>query len=243
MTLFSWNRTPIRLHGSFLLLAGIFVLHALLTGGPMEAAGTLLLGTAVFGSVLLHEMGHAEMARFFGIRTHSITLYPFGGIAALAGEPANPREEALVALAGPAVNFVLAGLGLPLAALGVPGLEFLVGMNLALGLFNLLPAFPMDGGRILRAWWSTRHDRSTATLRALHVARFFAWGFIGLGLFGSVSLVLVGGFLLLVIRGEQHRWRTAAARDTLAQQNMAWQRPNTGHRARNRRLAWEHPVQ
>jgi len=226
LTLFTWNDTPIRLHGSFLLLAAVYVVFQLLSAGPLAAGAALLAGVAVFGSVLLHEMGHAAMARFYGIRTHSITLYPFGGLAALDREPETPRAEALVALAGPAVNFVLAALAVPLVALGLPGAQLLLGLNLVLGIFNLLPAFPMDGGRILRAWWSLKLGRTAATIKALRVARVFAWGFIVLGLVGQGSLLLVGGFLLLVVRGELRRWRSAAAYTSATGREAPWMRPD-----------------
>ncbi len=228
MTLFTWHDTPIRLHGSFLLLAALYVFSQLVSGGPVAAAGAALLGAAVFGSVLLHEMGHAWMARRFGIRTHSITLYPFGGLAALDREPETPRAEALVAIAGPAVNFALAAAALPLASLGMPGVDLFLAVNLGLGLFNLLPAFPMDGGRVLRAWWTTRLGRTAATLKALRVARVFSGVFIALGLLGPTSLLLVGGFLWLVVRSELARWRTAAAYQAHTGREAPWMRPDFG---------------
>ncbi len=236
MTLFTWRGTPVRLHASFLWLAGAWIVMRLFDGGLVAAGSAALMGIAVFGSVLLHEMGHAAMARAFEIRTRDITLYPFGGIASLEREPTRPLEEALVAFAGPAVNFAIAGVVLALLGLGLPGLGVLLAVNLGLGIFNLLPAFPMDGGRVLRAWWSVRHGRTVATLRALRVGRGFGWAFVALGLFGNAGLLLVGVFLLLVIRSERRRWTAAASYTDLTGREAPWVRP-----AGRTPGAWAHP--
>jgi Zn-dependent protease len=240
LTLFTWKGTPVRLHGSFLFIAGLYVGYELFTQGFSAAAFAVLLGAAVFGSVLLHEMGHAAMARVFGIQTRSITLYPFGGLATLDREPETPKGEALVAIAGPAVNFVLVVVAIPLVLLGLPGAGLFLAVNLGLGLFNLLPAFPMDGGRILRAWWTTKHGRTAATLKALGVSRFFAWAFIALGLMGNASLLLVGGFLLMVVRAERRRWRTAATYNAYTGQEAPWMRADYGSNPGQVGI-WAHP--
>ncbi len=241
LTLFTWNNTPVRLHSTFLWLAGLYVAYQALTVGFLAAGTALLLGVAVFGSVLLHEMGHAAMARRFGIATHSITLYPFGGLAALEREPNSPTSEALVALAGPAVNFALAAAAVPLAALGLLGASTFLGLNLVLGIFNLLPAFPMDGGRVLRAWWTRRHGRTLATLKALRLARVLAWAFIALGLAGQGSLVLVGGFLLLLVRAELRRWQRTAVYQAHTGHDAPWVHPGFTHSAPAAH-GWSHPA-
>ncbi len=228
MTIFTARGIPVRLHGSFLLLAALLVGGRLLGSGPAAAASLILLGLGLFGSVLLHELGHALAARRFGIRTRSITLYPFGGIAALAGEPRGPAAELLIALAGPAVNFGLAALSLPLAAAGFPGAGSFAALNLAMGIFNLAPAFPMDGGRVLRAWLSRSRGRLAATEAALRISRALAWGFVIAGLFVGPSLALVGLFLL---------WAGAAERRRLALARAAAWRP-----APIRRSLFEHPA-
>ncbi len=212
MTLFHYRGAPVRLHGSFLALAAIWIGWELLTAGVGAAASLAALGALIFGSVLLHELGHAEAARRHGIRTRAITLFPFGGVASLEAEPQNPKVELIVALAGPAVNGALALAAWGLLALGVPGAAWLLGINVAMGLFNLVPAFPMDGGRVLRAFWSLRHGLVEATLRALKLSRVLAWSFVALGILWSPSLALVGAFLLFANRAERARWEAVARR-------------------------------
>jgi Zn-dependent protease len=207
-------RIPIRIHWSLLVFAGIFAASSLVRGGGGAMASTATLVVALFGTVLLHELGHAMAARGFGIRTRDITLYPFGGIATIAGEPRRPWQELVVAVAGPAVNFGLAALfGLGWLVAGGGGFGLLAEMavlNLGMGMFNLVPAFPMDGGRVLRALLSgvLGHERGTAIALALGTA--FGWLFLAGGLVsGQWSLALVGGFLLLALPGERRRleWR------------------------------------
>jgi len=139
-----------------------------------------------FGSVLLHELGHALVARAQGIPVKDITLFLFGGVSSIADEPGTPREELLMAVAGPLVSVLLSGaLGVlhllfrgvsqPVAALTL----FLAGINLSLGLFNLIPGFPLDGGRVLRAvLWGARKDLTWATHWASRVGRAVAYLFI-----------------------------------------------------------------
>lgn len=242
MHLLTFRGIPLRLHISFVLLAAALIGAQALTGGLSTALGSALLGVGLFGSVLLHELGHALAARRFGIGTRSITLYPFGGIAALTAEPDDPRAELWIALAGPAVNFGLAALALPLALLSVPMAATFAGMNVALGLFNLLPAFPMDGGRVLRAGLARRQGYLSATARALSISRWFAWGFIGLGaVTASLNLLLVGGFLLIALRTERHRLarRVALAQLQAQAERMRIIRPQA---ATLHQHGWQHPA-
>ena len=163
-----------------------------------------------FASVLAHELSHAVLARRFGLRVRDITLFIFGGAASLEGDPERPRDEALIAAAGPLTSLAIgAGLWGIDVAVGQPQLSAIVGwlgfINITLGLFNLLPGFPMDGGRILRAaLWKIRGDRLAATRNAAAVGRLFGYLLIaggvflifqGVNPFMGVWLALIGWFL------------------------------------------------
>jgi Zn-dependent protease len=190
---------PIRLHWSFLALVGGLLAFTGLTSGVGAAASAAVLGVVLFVSVVLHELGHATMARFFGVRTAHITLYPFGGVAAMTSMPREPRQEALIAVAGPAVNGVLAvGFGLAWAVIGGWWLAAFAAMNLLMGVFNLVPAFPMDGGRVFRALLTPLLGWTRASRLAIAVGRGFAALFLVASVaLGQLSLALVGGFLFL----------------------------------------------
>ena len=161
----------------------------------MAVLGGILFILALFACVLLHEYGHALMARRFGVRTRDITLYPIGGVARLERIPEKPAEELWVALAGPAVNVVIAAAlfvallatgGMPpLRSLSLASSGFwlrLLLVNVILAVFNLIPAFPMDGGRVLRALLAMRVDYLRATQIAATVGQAvaFIFGFVGL---------------------------------------------------------------
>jgi len=177
---FSWNLGRVAgidlfLHPSALLMFFV-VAQAMPVGLEMVA-----VVVALFGSIVLHELGHALMARRYGIGTADITLYLIGGVARLDRMPRSAGPELLIALAGPAVNFaiVLALLSLTSLAdlVGIPYPElvsWVLSMNLCLGLFNLLPVFPMDGGRVLRAILSGPLGRVRATEIAATLGRVLA---------------------------------------------------------------------
>lgn len=196
----------LRVHALFGLLlvwqAGVAWTQSGTLSGVLTSVGFIL---ALFLMIVLHELGHALVARKFGIRTADITLLPIGGIARLERIPERPSEELLVALAGPLVNLALAAaLAVGHAAAGLrvlpngtemPFVTSLLYANAALAAFNLLPAFPMDGGRVLRAFLAIRGDRLRATRIAARVGQGFAL-FLGLvGLFGSAMLVVVALFV------------------------------------------------
>ena len=203
----------LRVQPMLLWLLAIFVLAELLSGG-LGAGVRILIDLGMLSTlVVLHELGHALVARRFGVQVIDITLWPLGGMARMSDLPENPKVEAWVAIAGPAVNFLLAGIALPLAFLagGLGSLgggsalfgsvgalaERFIFFNLILGAFNLLPAFPMDGGRILRAFLATRSGWLTATERAVRVGRFLAWTGIAVGILQwQPILVLVSIFVL-----------------------------------------------
>jgi len=174
------------------------------TASPLPG---LLFTLALFFVVFLHELGHSLVAQHFGIRVLDITFWPLGGMARMSEIPEDSWIEGCIAVAGPAVNFALALLGgLALvggAVLGLPMPDVLAGalltwiwINLVLGGFNLVPAFPMDGGRILRAWFGRRMDWVEATERAVRVGRYFAIGIFMLVFFrGFCMAPLIAVFI------------------------------------------------
>lgn len=166
----------------------------------------------LFACVVLHEFGHALMARRFGIKTKDITLFPMGGMARMEKMPESPKEEFLVAIAGPLVNVVIAGglflymhLSPTLYTMGFPAgtmtadkfIPALFAVNVIMAVFNLIPAFPMDGGRIFRAILSLKLDRARATQIAANLGQFIAILFVLLGLFYNIWLVFIGIFIYL----------------------------------------------
>lgn len=204
----------VQIHLTFLVL---LVWIALSLWSSQQSVTAALSGVvfllALFMCVLLHEFGHALMARRFGVRTRDITLLPIGGVARLERMPEKPSQELLVALAGPAVNVVivvviaalLAGMGRPLSAesmtaagsgLTGPGaLERLLAINVMLVAFNMLPAFPMDGGRVLRALLAMRMNYARATATAANVGKLFAALFAVVGFFTNPFLMLIALFV------------------------------------------------
>lgn len=208
----------IRMHLTFplILIWGALQFGVFLGLGVQGAAFGVLVTLLLFVIVVLHELGHAFAARAYGIPVQRIVLLPIGGVAELARLPEDPRQEFVIALAGPAVNFALAALlwlvalvtplGVGLAegqffqiftrgALADPAeavFQYLFAANLGLGLFNLIPAFPLDGGRVLRALLAMRLDFARATALAVGIGQTLAWM---LGLWG----VLSGNFFLVIL--------------------------------------------
>jgi Zn-dependent protease len=202
----------VHVHWTMLLLA----LWILLSNPGTAALFALALTGALFGCVVLHELGHALAARHFGIRTRDITLYPIGGVARLESTGNRPWEEFCIALAGPAVNVVIAlGLGalwlLMIAANPIIAAETTLGhfvywlmvLNIGMVVFNLLPAFPMDGGRVLRAVLSGAlgQVRATRIAAGLGMALAVVLGVVGIAYFQNPWLALIAGFV--VIAGQQ----------------------------------------
>jgi Zn-dependent protease/predicted transcriptional regulator len=214
----------VHVHATFwLLLVWIGLLRYRTDGSIAAVVPELIFILSVFGIVVLHELGHALTARRYGIATRDITLLPIGGVARLDRMPREPRQELVIALAGPAVNFALAAvLYLALAATGgvssvTEASSFdagffgralparLVAVNLWLGTFNLIPAFPMDGGRVLRAALAMRSGNYTrATEQAARIGRAFAllFGVVGLFVVGNPFLVFIALFVWLGAAGE-----------------------------------------
>lgn len=197
------------IHVTFLLLLGFIGFAHWTVGRSLEAAlAGVLFFTSLFLCVLLHEYGHALAARRYGIGTRDITLLPIGGLARLERMPEKPFQELVVALAGPAVNVVIAGgllVGLflrntwhlPTAASVTSGgfIERLLVVNVFLVLFNMLPAFPMDGGRVLRSLLAMRMEYARATNIAAAIGKGMAVLFGFVGLFSNPMLLLIALFV------------------------------------------------
>lgn len=205
-------------HASFLLLVAWAAWSAYAGSGTFLAVfmGIAFL-IAVFASVLLHELGHALMARRYGIHTRQILLLPIGGVAQLEGEPRTPRQELAIALAGPAVNFAIAANLALLIAVGIlPATGFLASIlvtNVSIGLFNLIPAFPMDGGRVLRAALAERIGGRRATEIAVKVAKITSVTLGLVGLFTNWLLTAIAVFVWMAAESES-RQRSGGHRTT-----------------------------
>ena len=204
------------LHFTFLLLLAFL---AYVYWRATQEIGAALAGVgffvALFGCVLLHELGHALMARHYGIGTHDITLLPIGGVARLEKMPEKPMQEFWVALAGPAVNVVIAAVLLgwlwltgslmsaeDLSVTSGPVLGRLVVVNVFLVAFNLLPAFPMDGGRVLRALLAARLGRRRATAIAANIGQVMAILFGLIGFLYNPFLIFIAIFVYLGAQAE-----------------------------------------
>jgi Zn-dependent protease len=212
-----WFGIGVFVHPTFWLLPLFVLFSSTANYGPHYAALDLAVLFATFGCVALHEFGHALAARGYGIRTRDITLYPIGGVARLENMPEKPWPEIVVALAGPAVNvaiaagifalFLLGGVSVGGALSAGPSVEAfwgrLLATNIILVLFNLLPAFPMDGGRVFRAAVNWFTDRVTATEVAAGLGAVMA---VLMGLFGLFTgefmLMILAAFVFLAGRGE-----------------------------------------
>jgi Zn-dependent protease len=198
------------IHWSFWILLLWIALPTLLQGKMQESAIAILVIGIVFICVYLHELGHAKMAEQFGINTLDISILPIGGLARLEQLPKDAKAEFWIAIAGPLVNFALAALSFAIAVisygsssidaekiLSIHFWEQLLVINLVLGVFNLIPAIPMDGGRILRSLLQNWMSRTQATRIAARVSRYIAMAMILFGIFYSFSLVLIGLFVLV----------------------------------------------
>lgn len=183
---------PIDVNLSFLFLLGIVAL----TMGGLTGVAVVLLA---FGSVVLHELGHALVARHLGVRVAGIELHFFGGAARMVDVPNRAGDEIAIAAAGPAVSFALGGISFLLAGIGgaLGGFfHLLAWINIVIGAFNLIPALPMDGGRILRALLARRMSYLAATEISVRIARLVAVGFL---IYGLVTLQLYLALLAILL--------------------------------------------
>jgi len=225
VTLFRIAGIPVRIHASWLVIFGLIAWSLsvgyfphVLPGVPAAAYWVQGLAAALllFVSVFLHELSHSVVARAHGLPVAAITLHVFGGVSELQREPESPRVEFWMAVAGPLTSFALAAVaaGGAAATTGVPAvaaiLRYLATVNLVVGAFNLVPGFPLDGGRILRAaLWKARGDLGWATRVASRAGTIVAFLLMGLGAFraltgeflGGLWLVLIGSFLRQAAEG------------------------------------------
>lgn len=198
----------VQVHFTFLFLLLFLFVAATVAHGYASGLRSALLILLIFVSVFLHELAHSFVSERFGLRVRSVVLLPIGGLALLEDLPHQPRQEIGLAVAGPAANLLLASLlGALLYHFGLLGsfrqpvlsgealLPSFFWANVYLALFNLIPAYPLDGGRILRGWLAARMDYLEATRKAVAVGQVFAFVFIFVGLFSDWWLILVGVFV------------------------------------------------
>jgi len=193
---------PVKVHFTLFILLGVLLLASSSTGSGLYGA---LIAVLLFASVVAHELGHALVARRYGVDTKEIVLLPIGGAALLSRNPDEPRHELLIALAGPFVSLVLSGIAWLLwQTVAFAVLADLVVVNLMLGLFNLVPAFPMDGGRVLRAGLANWMGHLRATRVAAKLGRFVAVAFVVIAaVYGELILGFVGAFVFFAAIAEE----------------------------------------
>ncbi len=223
LTIGRFAGVAVRIHVTFWLLMLWIGASAWRAGGPAAAVQSVIFIALLFLCVTLHEFGHIMMAKRFGIETREVTLLPIGGVASLQRMPDTPGRELLVALAGPAVNFVIAGVLLTaLGTFGAVGVEKLAdpavsmltrlaAAYLVLAVFNLIPAFPMDGGRVLHALLAMRMSEARATEVAASIGQACAFALGFLGLFGNPMLLFVAIFVYVAAAEEAGVSRLKAA--------------------------------
>ena len=222
----------VKAHWSFLLIPAWILFSTLLAGGSAGTAWvSILLILAIFGCVVLHEYGHALTARKFGIETYDIVLYPIGGVASLMRIPKNPFQELAIAVAGPAVNVAIAAVLFawlaiaPLSGFTAWFVYNLAWVNVGLVVFNMLPAFPMDGGRVLRATLAMFSSHHFATQVATSVGKVAAIGLGLLGLFsGHLMLIFIAAFVYFAATAEAYRSESSdLSGSTIGRGNIAQQ--------------------
>jgi len=214
VTVGRFGGTAVKIHITFILFLAWIACSEYARGGQSAALDATIFIVLLFACVVLHEFGHILAARRYGINATAVTLLPIGGVASLQRLPADPRQELVVALAGPAVNLIIAVVLLlalgslhsrDLTDIDDPHLSLaarLAAANLFLAIFNLIPAFPMDGGRVLHALIAMRAGGPLATEIAARVGQAFALGLGFLGLFGNPLLVFIAIFVYIAAAGE-----------------------------------------
>jgi Zn-dependent protease/predicted transcriptional regulator len=209
----------IHIHWTFSLLIVWIIYNNMRAGlNATQVTWSVIFVLSLFVCVTLHELGHALAAKRYGINTKDITLYPIGGVARLEKMPEKPKQELVVALAGPAVNFLIALMLSPIILssdltttessntliIGPDNFLPMLGMlNITLAVFNLIPAFPMDGGRVLRALLAMKLGRVKATQIAAGIGKLLAFGFIVMGFYSNPFLIFIGLFVILGANAEE----------------------------------------
>ena len=214
-TLFRVFGIPVRVHVSWLVILGLLTwslsvgyFPQVLPGVPLAAhwAQGLLAALLLFGSVLLHELSHSVVARRYGVPVSGITLHIFGGVSQLEREPDRPGAEFVIAIVGPLTSFAIAAiLALASALFDVPPgaraiMGYLTAVDVLVGVFNLMPGFPLDGGRLLRAaLWKAKGSLQQATRTASRVGSAFAFLLMGIGALRAFTGEFMGGLWLVLI--------------------------------------------
>ncbi len=207
-----------RIHVTFVLLLIFIYMSGVPKMGPEKALVSVIFICAVFACVLIHEIGHSLIARRFGKQATSIILLPIGGMAVMEEMPDKPGQEIVMSLAGPLINLAIAGI-LYLSVghwsgIGAPDLypatarsffAGLIGVNIILAIFNLIPAFPMDGGRVLRGLLALKMEYNQATSTAVLIGQGFALLFVFVGIFYNWWLALIGVFLFIGAGSEKRQ--------------------------------------
>ena len=205
--------TAIRIHITFLMFLLWIAVSDYRSGGFEAAQSSVVFILLIFACVVAHEFGHILTARIFGVKTPEVTLLPIGGVANMERIPEDPWQELLIAIAGPMVNVVIAGLLIVVGGFAVADLQSinlekvslvqrLALVNISLVVFNMIPAFPMDGGRVLRALLAMRLGPQRATEIAAKLGQLFAFLFVAAGLFLSPMLIFIGLFIYIAAVSE-----------------------------------------
>ncbi len=223
-------KVTIEIHWTFIFILAWIVFLELKSGGTLyNAVMSIVFILLLFVCVVMHEFGHILTARKFGVHTKKITLLPIGGVASMDTIPENPRQELLIALAGPVVNIGIAMILLLFVPVSFffdqdPNqlentlshvttqnlLIYLFSANIALAVFNFIPAFPMDGGRVLRAILAMKMDRVSATNIASGIGQFLALVFVIVGILYNPFLIIIGLFIYFGAYGENKMVRQLA---------------------------------
>jgi Zn-dependent protease len=203
----------IRVHVTFFLLVALFALGSSGAGGPGVVGGLIWL-VVIFGCIVVHELAHSLVARSRGALVREIVLLPVGGVSRLENLPESPPDELAIAIVGPAASIALAGAAAlvavgfrqplsPIDLYGGPLLARLVWFNLIIAGFNLLPAFPLDGGRVFRALLERRYDLERATRLAARVGRALALTLVAVGIFVNLWFLIIGVFVYFGASAEE----------------------------------------